>query len=110
MSGDAMREAVELATLVQNAVHLPPHVISAAIVGALREHPLRALAGQAALSGAIGRMAEARVGAFLADPELLQVAWMRAEQRVPLTAEAVGISLGALLRDAGLSAAKLRED
>lgn len=107
MSGEAIREAVELATVVQNCTNLPSHVVAAAIRGALHRDPVRALAGQAALSGAVGRIAEGHVAALLADPELLQVAWLRAEQGTPLCPDAVGISRDGLLREAGLAAARL---
>lgn len=108
MSGEAIREAVELAAIVQDCATLPPALVAEAIRGALTNDPIRALTGQAALTGGLARLAEERVAALLADPELLQVAMMRAEQGVPLSAEAVGISRGALLREAGLAAARLR--
>lgn len=107
VSASAMQEAVELATICANVAELPPHVVSAAIGGALRAHPVRALAGQAALTGAVGRIAEERVDAMLSDPVLLRAALDAALERRPWSAEALELSRGALLRRAGAAAARL---
>lgn len=106
-SGQAMREAVELATIVANVAQLPPHVVRAACVGALRDHPVQALAGQAALAGAVARLAEAKVAALLANPALLLAALAAARAGEPLAPELLGVTREALFREAGLAAARL---
>jgi CBS-domain-containing membrane protein len=102
-----MVEAVELATIVANLADLPPHVVEEACRSRLREHPVRSLAGQAALAGAVARLAEEHVARLLADPIGLAAALGFALKGTPLAPAAIGVTRTDLFREAGLAAAKL---
>lgn len=107
MSAQAIREAVELATIVANAADLPTDVVSVALAERLDAGPVRSLTAQASLCGALGRLAEARVAALLVDAEALTTAAQLARAGRPLTPEAIGVTRDALLAEAGVSAARL---
>lgn len=103
-----MREAVELATIVANAVDLPAEVVTSAVRERLAGGAaVSSLAAQAALAGAIGQLAERRVAALLRDPDALTLAASRARQGSPLQPSAIGVTRSALLREAGVAAAAL---
>lgn len=101
-----LREAVELAMTCIHANDLPNEVVGAAVREALAAHPVETVAGLAALVSAVGALAESRVAGLLADPEVLQVAWMRAERECPLGANAVGVTRDELIADLGMGAAR----
>lgn len=104
---NAMREAVELTTIVQNCSTLPPEVIRDAMNEALGENPVRALAGQAALTGAVARMAEERLALIFRDAHFLQMASDQALQGRPVTPCEIGCSRQDLIRQAGIAAARI---
>ena len=107
MAGEAMAEAVELATVALAGEALGPRTLEQLAYERLRSHPMRALIGQASLSGALCRIAAVRLDSLLGDPEALRVALERAEQGRPVSAEELGLDAPGLLRAAGIAAAKL---
>jgi hypothetical protein len=107
VSAEAISRAVELATIVASAKQLDEQLVVDAIVERLAHLPVRSLAAQAALCGVVGELAEARVGALLRDPELLAFCSQMAQAGRPVLPSALGVTPSLLLREAGISAARL---